>query len=136
MGLGGLTNNIYKKTALAIGALGMMASASGAIIDGHFSTDYVGEMEDGTHRWNTTVVNTTESDSSDYSAYKLKFPVTIDDNDLPSGDKISWEVKQDQYENNADEPLDNYFNISTDISGEYLVPGEHEDAYEAITQSQ
>ena len=96
--------------------------ASGAIIDGHFSTEYVGQMPDGTHRWNTTVVNTTQSDSSDYSAWKLKFPVKIDDSVMPAADKTSWSVGVNNYENDALDPADNYFAIDTYDSWEYLLP--------------
>ena len=103
----------------------LTTSASGAIIDGHFSTEYVGQMPDGTHRWNTTVVNTTQSDSSDYSAWKLKFPVKIDDSVMPAADKTSWSVGVNNYENDALDPADNYFAIDTYDSWEYLYPGLH-----------
>ena len=101
----------------------LATSASGAIIDGHFSTEYDGQMPDGTHLWNTTVVNTTQSDSSDYSAWKIEFPVKIDDSMMPySGDKTSWSVQSNKYENDALDPADNYFAIDTNLSYEYLLP--------------
>lgn len=113
-------DDIIKKSILGLTALA--GTASGAIIDGHFSTEYDGQMPDGTHLWNTTVVNTTQSDSSDYSAWKLEFPVKIDDSMMPYADKPSWGVGVNNYENNAEDPADNYFAIDTNDSGEYLVP--------------